>query len=98
MDPLIDCGSRFLQRNVLATAEDVEWTDWGCQILAAEYERAYGSYHAREVEFLSEMPAAGDKRNDWIALAFHDNQIKRVTFTRSVGVHRTAQVCSELRF
>src|SRR5215475_1608454 len=43
------------------------------------------------------MPAAGNKRNDWIPPAFHDDEIERITVAGPIGVRCAAVLFCEYR-
>src|SRR6516225_1721963 len=95
MDPLIDSRSRFLQRHVFSAIKHIERTDWRGKIFVPKYESAHGLDHTRNVELLGQMPSPGDKRNERIALALHDDEIERITIVRPSRVLRAARIARE---
>ena len=38
------------------------------------------------------MPPAGNKRNDWVLLAFYDDKVKWITITGAVSVCRATRL------
>src|ERR1700751_367772 len=95
MDPLIDSRSRFLQRHIFSAIKHVERTDRRGKIFVAKYESAYGLDHTRNVELLGQMPSPGDKRNERIVSALHENKIERITGVRPGRVLRAARIACE---
>src|SRR5215471_8582105 len=83
--------------DVFLATKQIERTNWGGLKLIPKYESARGVDGTCRIELSCEMPAAGNKRNDWIPPAFHDDEIERITVAGTIGVRCAAVLFCEYR-
>ena len=90
-------GPSLLYDDVFLTTKYVERTYRGGQKLVPKDESASGLDCTCHIELPREMPATGDKRNDRILHAFHNNEIERITVSGAIGVACAAGLLSKSR-
>src|SRR4029077_6933363 len=97
VDAFIDSRARFLQDDILATAEHVQRADWRGEKGLAKQERARCLYCTCYIEGSGEMPAASNKWNNRVLLALDNDNIERVAIARSVCIRCAAVLFGKCR-
>src|SRR3974390_3357200 len=78
--------SSLLYDHIFPATKYIERTNRGGQKFVSKYKSAHGLDCTCHIELSGEMPATGNKRNDWIFLAFYDDEIERITIARTISV------------
>src|SRR5438046_743893 len=97
MNALVDRGSRLLQDEVFLATEYIERADGGGQKLISKYECARSVDCTGHIELPGEMPAAGDKRNNRVLLAFHNNEIEWIAVAGTFRICCAADLLCKCR-